>query len=54
MKAVKEAGLALGNCIDPTGPEHTPDEIADLIMIAREYEVAFSGSDGAIMAFMTL
>ncbi len=44
MRAAKEAGLALGNCIDPIGPEHTPDEIADLVMIAREYEVAFSGA----------
>lgn len=44
MRAAKEAGLALGNCIDPIGPEHSPDEIADLIMIARDYEVAFSGA----------
>lgn len=44
LKAVKDAGLALGNCIDPIGPEHTPDEIADLIMLAREWEVAFSGA----------
>lgn len=44
MRAAKEAGLALGNCIDPIGPEHTPAEIADLIMIARDYEVAFSGA----------
>ena len=44
MRAAKEAGLALGNCIDPIGPEHTPEEIADLIMIARDYEVAFSGA----------
>lgn len=44
LKAVKDAGLVLGNCIDPIGPEHTPDEIADLIMLAREWEVGFSGA----------
>lgn len=44
MRAAKEAGLVLGNCIDPIGPEHTPDQIADLVMIARDYEVAFSGA----------
>ena len=44
FKAVKDAGLVLGNCIDPIGPEHTPDEIADLIMLAREWEVGFSGA----------
>lgn len=44
LKAVKDAGLVLGDCIDPIGPEHTPEEIADLIMLAREWEVGFSGA----------
>ncbi len=44
MRAAKEAGLALGNCIEPIGPEHSPEELADLIMLAREFEVAFSGA----------
>lgn len=44
FKATKDAGLILGNCIDPIGPEHTPDQIADLIMLAREWEVGFSGA----------
>lgn len=44
MYAAKEAGLALGNCIEPIGPEHSPEELADLIMLAREFEVAFSGA----------
>lgn len=44
LQAAKDAGLVLGNCIDPIGPEHTPDEIADLIMLAREWEVGFSGA----------
>ncbi len=44
MRAAKAAGLALGNCIDPIGPEHTPEEIADLILLAREFDVAFSGA----------
>lgn len=44
MRAAKDAGLVLGNCIDPIGPEHTPEEIADLILLAREFEVGFSGA----------
>ncbi len=44
MEAAKGAGLVLGNCIDPIGPEHTPEEIADLILLARDFEVGFSGA----------
>lgn len=44
MEAAKSAGLGLGNCIDPIGPEHTPEEIADLILLARRFEVVFSGA----------
>lgn len=44
MEAAKSAGLVLGNCIDPIGPEHTPEEIADLILLARRFEVGFSGA----------
>lgn len=44
MKAAKSAGLVLGNCIDPIGPEHTPEELADLIVLARDFDVAFSGA----------
>lgn len=44
IEAAKEAGLAVGNCIEPIGPEHTPDELADLILLARSLEVGFSGA----------
>lgn len=44
MRAAKDAGLVLGNCIDPIGPEHSPEELADLILMAREFEVGFSGA----------
>ena len=44
MRAAKDAGLVLGHCIDPIGPEHTPEQIADSILLAREFEVAFSGA----------
>lgn len=44
MQATKDAGLVLGNCIDPIGPEHSPEEIADLILLARTFEVGFSGA----------
>lgn len=44
MQAARKAGLAVGNCIEPIGPEHTPEEIANLVMLAREVGVAFSGA----------
>lgn len=44
IEAAKEAGLVVGNCIEPIGPEHTPDELADLILLARSLEVGFSGA----------
>lgn len=39
LDAVKEAGLSLYYCVEPIGPEHSYDEIADEIFRAREYPV---------------
>ena len=44
IDAARSAGLALGNCIEPIGPEHAPQEIADKILLARETGVLFSGA----------
>lgn len=44
IEAALEAGISVGNCIEPIGPEHSPQEIADLVIIARDLGVAFSGA----------
>lgn len=44
IEVAQNAGLAVGNCIEPIGPEHTAEELADLILIARDTKVAFSGA----------
>lgn len=44
IEAALEAGIPVGNCIEPIGPEHSPQEIADLVIIARDLGVAFSGA----------
>ncbi|NQW17816.1 MAG: radical SAM protein [Chloroflexi bacterium] len=35
--AIRKARLDLRYCIEPVGPEHTNDEIADQMMLAREF-----------------
>lgn len=44
IESALEAGIPVGNCIEPIGPEHSPEEIADLIITARDLGVAFSGA----------
>ncbi len=44
IEAALDAGIPVGNCIEPIGPEHAPEEIADLILMARDLGVAFSGA----------
>ncbi len=39
LDAVKEAGLSLYYCVEPIGPEHSYDEIADEIFRAKDYPV---------------
>ena len=39
LNAMKEAGLELYYCVEPIGPEHTYEEIADEMIRAREYDV---------------
>lgn len=40
MDAVRDAGLELYYCVEPIGPEHTHEEIADEIFRAKEYPVS--------------
>ncbi len=39
-----EAGLKVGTCIEPIGPEHTNEEIADMIIYTGSFNAAFSGA----------
>lgn len=40
----KEAGLAVGTCVEPVGPEHSDEELADRILLCSSLEPAFSGA----------
>ena len=46
MDAVRDAGMELYYCVEPIGPEHTADELADEIFRAKDYPVE-------VMAVMT-
>jgi len=39
LDAIKEAGLELYYCVEPIGPEHTYEEIAEEMIRARDYDV---------------
>lgn len=44
LAAARKAGLILGTCVEPIGPEHTLDELVEKTMIAREAKPVFSGA----------
>lgn len=44
VKAAREAGLLVGTCVEPIGPEHSIDEIAEKILIGREMKPCYSGA----------
>lgn len=39
LDAVKKAGMELYYCVEPIGPEHTPEEIVEEIFRPKEYPV---------------
>ncbi len=43
IRVFRDVGLLWMNCIEPVGPEHTADELVDLMFLAREYGAAYSG-----------
>lgn len=43
IKVITEVGLKWMNCIEPVGPEHQPEEIARLMLLARELGATYSG-----------
>jgi biotin synthase len=44
VKAAQEAGLLIGTCVEPVGPEHTIDEITEKILIGRYLQPCYSGA----------
>jgi len=44
MRNFQEAGLKVGTCVEPVGPEHTNEELAEAIIFAASILPAFSGA----------
>lgn len=44
FKNTKEAGLLLGTCLEPVGPEHTIEELVEKTIITRDAEPTYSGA----------
>ena len=44
IRAAREAGLLIGTCVEPIGPEHSIEELADKILLGREMGPCFSGA----------
>jgi biotin synthase len=44
IRRAREAGLLIGTCVEPIGPEHSTEELADKILLGREVEPCFSGA----------
>ena len=45
----KEAGLLVGTCVEPVGPEHSIEEITEKIIIGRDMRPCYSGAMRRIM-----
>lgn len=43
ISVIKDVGLCWMNCVEPVGPEHRPEEITDLMFLAREHGATYSG-----------
>ena len=44
MKTAHHAGLLIGTCVEPIGPEHSTEELADKILLGREMGPCFNGA----------
>jgi biotin synthase len=40
----REAGLGVGTCVEPVGPEHTIEELAEMIELTASFSPSFSGA----------
>ena len=44
IKAFQEVGLPVGTCVEPIGPEHSNEELAEMIIFTASINPAFSGA----------
>jgi biotin synthase len=44
MNAARKAGLLIGTCVEPIGPEHSVNEIVEKILIGRDMKPCYSGA----------
>ncbi len=44
INSFQDVGLGLGTCVEPIGPEHTNEELADMILLTSGFEPAYSGA----------
>jgi len=44
MRNAREAGLVIGTCVEPVGPEHSVEELVEKTIITREASPCFSGA----------
>ena len=44
IRHFEEAGLSVGTCVEPVGPEHTNEELADMILYTASLNPAYSGA----------
>jgi biotin synthase len=44
IRHFQEAGLLVGTCVEPAGPEHTAEELADMILFTASFNPCFSGA----------
>jgi biotin synthase len=40
----QKAGLKVGTCVEPVGPEHTNEELSDMILFTASFNPSFSGA----------
>ncbi len=43
IEVIRDVGLLWMNCVEPVGPEHSPEEIAHLMVLARKHGATYSG-----------
>ncbi len=43
IRVLNDVGLQWMNCVEPVGPEHSAEEIVDLMLLARQEKATYSG-----------
>ena len=43
IQVLRDVGLCWANCVEPVGPEHSAEEIVELMFLARDYGATYSG-----------